>query len=191
MVAHSGKNASREDLVTDPRGAGAWAGDTTLTSGMVEDKDGQKYIVLGKRRYFANYTEVRVGLVSTPVTVMDNYGNAQDLLLESALLEWSNPRGRDNAQTSSFEKQQKQLDSAVLSFLYSEWLRGNKFTSNGLSSARYEIEGRPGKDRIKQATSRLTKQGFIVKSEGKPGRADGWSFDLTEIGIKEAAQNMS
>jgi hypothetical protein len=191
MVAHSGKNSSREDLVTDPRGAGAWAGDTTLTSGMVEDKDGQKYIVLGKRRYFANYTEVRVGLVSTPVTVMDNYGNAQDLLLESALLEWSNPSGRDKAQTSSFEKQQKQLDAAVLNFLYSESLRGNKFTSNGLSSARYEIEGRPGKDRIKQATSRLTKQGFIVKCEGKPGRADGWSFDLTEPGIKEATQNMS
>jgi hypothetical protein len=191
MVAHSGKNASREDLVTDPRGAGAWAGDTTLTSGMVEDKDGQKYIVLGKRRYFAKYTEARVGLVSTPVTIMDNYGNAQDLQLESALLEWSNPSGREKAQTSSFQKQQKQLDAAVLNFLYSESLRGNKFTSNGLISVRYEIEGRPGKDRIKQSTSRLTKQGLLAKSEGKPGHSDGWSFTLTEDGIKEATQNQS
>lgn len=191
MVAHSGKNASREDLVTDPRGAGAWAGDTTLTSGMVEDKDGQKYIVLGKRRYFAKYTEVRVGLVSTPETVMDYYGNAQDLQLESALLEWSNPSGRDNVQTSAFDKQQKQLDAAVLNFLHSESLCGNKFTLNGLISAQSEIEGRPGKDRIKQSTSRLAKKGFIVKGEGKPGRADGWCFALTESGIKEATQNLS
>lgn len=191
MVAHSGKNASREDLVTDPRGAGAWAGDTTLTSGMVEDKDGQKYIIIGKRRYFAKYTEVRVGLVSTPETIMDNYGNAQDLHLESALLEWSNSSGREKAHTSSFDQQQKQLDLAVLSFLYSELLRGSKYTLNGLIGAQSEIPGRPGKDRIKHAVSRLTKKGLIVKGEGKPGRADGWSFDLTENGTKEATQHMS
>jgi hypothetical protein len=191
MVAHSGKNASREDLVTDPRGAGAWAGDTTLTSGMVEDKDGQKYIVLGKRRYFAKYTEVRVGLVSTPVTIMDNYGNAQDLQLESALLDWSNPSCGETSQASKFDRQQKQLDAAVLEFLHSESIRGNKFTLNGLISAQSEIEGRPGKDRIKQSTSRLTRIGMIVKGVGKRGATDGWEFTLTEAGIKEVCQNLS
>jgi len=191
MVAHSGKNASREDLVTDPRGAGAWAGDTTLTSGMVEDKDGQKYIVLGKRRYFAKYTEVRVGLVSTPVTIMDNYGNAQDLQLESALLDWSNPSCGETSQASKFDRQQKKLDAAVLEFLHSESIRGNKFTLNGLISAQSEIEGRPGKDRIKQSISRLKRNGLIFKGTGKRGSADGWEFTLTEAGIKEATQNMS
>ncbi len=191
MVAHSGKNASREDLVTDPRGAGAWAGDTTLTSGMVEDRDGQKYIVLGKRRYFAKHTEVRVGLASTPVTVMDNYGNAQDLQLESALLEWSKPLGRDKSQASSFNRQQKELDSAILSFIHTELLRGNQHTQNGLISLQSEIPGCPGKDRIKQSISRLKRNGLIFKGTGKRGSADGWEFTLTEAGIKEATQNMS
>lgn len=191
MVAHSGKNASREDLVTDPRGAGAWAGDTTLTSGMVDGKDGQKYIVLGKRRYFAKHTEVRVGLVSTPETIMDNYGNAQDLQLESALLEWSNPSGRDKSQASSFDRQQKELDSAILSFIHTELLRGNKHTQNGLISLQSEISGCPGKDRIKQSINRLKRNGLIFKGTGKRGSADGWEFTLTEAGIKEATQDMS
>jgi hypothetical protein len=191
MVAHSGKNASREDLVTDPRGAGAWAGDTTLTSGMVDGKDGHKYIVLGKRRYFAKHTEVRVSLLSTPETIMDNYGNAQDLQLESALLEWSNPLGRDKTQASTFDRQQKQLDSAILSFIHTELLRGNQLTQNGLISVQSEIPGCPGKDRIKQSISRLKRNGLIFKGTGKRGSADGWEFTLTEAGIKEATQNMS
>lgn len=186
LVAHSTKQASRTDFVADPRGAGAWTGDTTLTAGMFEER-GQRYIMLGKRRYSPQHTSVRVELLSTPVTVIDNYGRMQDLKLDSALLDWGDSTAFEIFGSQSDRKDQ-QLDQELLSFLHEESLSGRSYTSNGLNMVRKRIKGAPGKDRISDSIARLTKIGHVKKGVGIVGKSTGWEFFLTDTGIQSLPQ---
>ena len=112
LIAHSAKHISRSDFISDARGAGAWAGDTTLTSGIFEDQ-GVRYLMLGKRRYSPLHTGLQISLLSTTVTVTDRYGRAQDQVLESALLHWADSSSLQNSITQIARRNEDQ-DTQVL-----------------------------------------------------------------------------
>jgi len=183
MVAHSHKHATRQDFVADPRGAGAWAGDTTLTSGIFED-DQQRYLMLGKRRYTPQHVEVKIELKTHQEAVIDPYGRNQILHLDSVWFDWSSSTGRNKSRVIAIESGAQRLDDQLLQFLVSEQSMARPYTLNGLTSVRSKIEGSPGRDSIRESIKRLKTNGFILKPKGRPGVTDGWNIEPTAAGIE-------
>lgn len=183
MVAHSHKHTTRQDFVTDPRGAGAWAGDTTLTSGIFEE-DQQRYLMLGKKRYTPQHTEVKIELKTHQETVTDPYGRDQILYLDSVRFDWSSTSGRSKSRVNALESGAERLDNQLLKFLVNEQSMGRTYTLNGLTGDRAKIEGCPGRDRIREGIKRLTVNGLVLKCNGRPGVADGWKIEPTAAGIE-------
>jgi hypothetical protein len=183
MVAHSHKHSTRKDFVADPRGAGAWAGDSTLTSGIFEEDD-QRYIMLGKRRYSPPHSEIRIELRTQHETTTDQYGRIQVVELDSTWLDWSSATVRKQSHGSAIGLADAYLDTNVLRFLVNEKLAGRSYSQNALAGARSSIEGCPSRDRIRDIISRLKSSGAIVHQPGRIGVADGWHIEPTTIGIE-------
>jgi hypothetical protein len=187
MVAHSHKHSTRQDFVADPRGAGAWAGDSTLTSGIFEEDD-QRFIMLGKRRYSPRNTEIRVELRNQQETVTDQYGRIQTVELDSAWFDWSSASGRKQRHGRTIGNADSELDVNVLRFIVQEKSAGRTYSQNGLVGAKTSIEGCPGRDRIREAISRLKGTCDILHGQGRVGVADGWNIEPTTTGIERVAR---
>ena len=187
MVAHSHKHSTRQDFVADPRGAGAWAGDTTLTSGIFEE-DGKRILMLGKKRYSPKYTELQIELKTHQETVTDPYGRDQILYLDSVWFDWTSSTERSKSRVSAVASGAKQLDDQVLTFIVNEHFMGRAHTQNGLTANRSSIEGCPGRDRLRESIKRLTAHDLILKCEGRPGVTDGWNIAPTTAGIERVAR---
>lgn len=184
LIAHSAKHVSRSDFISDARGAGAWAGDTTLTSGIFEEQ-GVRYLMLGKRRYSPLHTGLQISLLSTTVTVTDRYGRAQDQVLETAQLHWADSSSLQNSITQISRRNEDQ-DARVLRFIADRSRAGISCSFNGLYHDRSQIG--MGKDRLNGSLERLVKAGHIMKGQGTVGTNAGWNYFLTELGINAAAQ---
>lgn len=117
MVAHSHKHSTRQDFVADPRGAGAWAGDTTLTSGIFEEDD-NRFIMLGKRRYSPLHTELRVDLHKQYDTVRDLYGRVQTVELDAVSFDWSSTADRVEARESAKDASKLKKSQLIQSQMY-------------------------------------------------------------------------
>jgi len=187
MVAHSHKHSTRQDFVADPRGAGAWAGDSTLTSGIFEEGD-KRFVMLGKRRYSPRNTEIRIELRTQHETVTDQYGRLQTVELDSAWFDWSSAAGRKKSHGRTIGTADSELDVSVLRFIVKEESAERLYSQNGLISARQGIEGLPSRDRIVAAISRLKSAGDILAIRGRVGVSDGWKIEPTAAGIEKVTQ---
>ncbi len=185
MVAHSHKHATRQDFVAEPRGAGAWTGDSTLTSGIFEEGD-QRFVMLGKRRYSPRNTEIRVELRNQQETVTDPYGRPQIVELDSTWFDWSSAAGRTQSNARAIGFADSELDDNVLDFIVHEKFEGRSHSQNGLISARTGIKGCPSRDRVRAAISRLRSKSYILSSQGRVGVSDGWKIEPTAAGIERA-----
>jgi RecA-family ATPase len=183
MVAHSHKHTTRKDFVADPRGAGAWAGDTTLTSGIFEEGD-QRYIMLGKRRYSPRNSTVRVELRTQQGTTTDQYGRSQSVELDSTWFDWSSEAVRKQSHGKDIGIANTYLDDNVLKFLVLEKLAGRTYSQNKLGAHKSNIDGCPSRDRIRDAVSRLKNNGDILHKNGRSGVTEGWEFEPTAAGIE-------
>ena len=181
MVAHSHKHSTRQDFVADPRGAGAWAGDTTLTSGIFEEGE-KRFVMLGKKRYTPPNTEIRVELRNQQETVTDQYGRMQTVELDATWFDWSSATGRKQSHGRDVEIVDSELDDNLLKFIVNEQTAGRTYSQNGLVAARTNIVRCPGRDRIREAISRLKIDGSILHGQGRVGVADGWKIEPTAAG---------
>lgn len=172
MVAHSHKHSTRQDFVADPRGAGAWAGDTTLTSGIFEEDD-NRFIMLGKRRYSPLHTELRVDLHKQYDTVRDLYGRVQTVELDAVSFDWSSSTDRIEARESAKDASNLKKSQLIQSQMYM------LIEANPMHGANYYIDmtleqGGPGhsKPLKKKAIEELIASGQVdlVEPE-KKGRA--------------------
>lgn len=184
LIAHSAKHVNRSDFISDARGAGAWAGDSTLTSGIFEEA-GVRYLMLGKRRYSPLHTGLQISLLSSSETVKDRYGRPQDQVLETALLNWADSHHLEK----SANKAGKDQDEKVLRFVYGRSIAGFSCTLNSLNTARDQIG--LGKERLKASLDRLTDATLLSKGEGIIGTNSGWGYSLTEAGIKAIKQPLT
>lgn len=184
LIAHSAKNVQPSEFISDARGAGAWAGDSTLTAGIFEDK-GLRYLMLGKRRYSPLHTALQIGLLSTSATVTDRYGRLQEQVLETAQLHWADsPRLEKSA--SKAGKSNKEQDEKVLRFVHDRRMAALSCSLNALFSARDQIG--LGRERLKASLDRLVEAELLDKGEGIIGTDSGWGYTLTEAGIKAISQ---
>ena len=183
MVAHSHKHSTRQDFVADPRGAGAWAGDATLTSGIFEEGD-HRFVMLGKRRYSPRNTEIRVELRKQQETVIDPYGRIQTVELDSAWFDWSSATGRKQSHGRAIGSADTELDVNVLKFIVHGKSAGRTYSQNGLIGARTSIEGCPSRDRVRASISRLKGTSDILSTQGRVGVSDGWNIEPTAAGIE-------
>lgn len=190
MVAHSHKHSTRQDFVADPRGAGAWAGDTTLTSGIFEE-DNNRFIMLGKRRYSPRYTEIRVELRNQQAPVKDSYGRIQTVELDSVWFDWSSATVRKQAHGRTVGVVDSALDENLLKFIVSEQSASRTYSQNGLVAKRTGIVGCPGRDRIREAISRLKISGDVLHGQGRVGGSDGWHIEPTSAGIERVNRSSS
>jgi hypothetical protein len=179
LITHSTKQASRADFVTDPRGAGAWGGDTTLTMGIFEDQ-GIRFLSLGKHRYSPLHTALQIELVTTPVTVADVYGRSQTQILSSARLRWADSSPLVDA---ALGRAKATLDSTVLQFIHTQVTKGKLHTFNSLVSVREDVQLGLGKDRLKDSLQRLENDGLLEKGDGVRGSRKGWEYRLTKPGL--------
>lgn len=184
LIAHSAKHVNRSDFISDARGAGAWAGDTTLTSGIFEE-NGIRYLMLGKRRYSPLHTALQINLLSTSETVTDRYGRPQPQVLETALLQWADSSSLEKSFEQA-EHHKKKQDEKVLHFVNGRSTARLSCSLNGLIRDRDQIG--LGKDRLKESLGRLVDAALLSKGEGIIGTNSGWGYSLTDIGIKTVAQ---
>lgn len=183
LIAHSAKHVSRSDFVSDARGAGAWSGDSTLTSGIFEEA-GVRYLVLGKRRYSPLHTGLQIDLLSTAETVTDRYGRPQEQALETAFLHWADSVQLEKS-VDQVKQQLEQQDKKVLRFLADRSAAGLPCSFNKLIRDRDQVGF--GKDRLKGSLDRLQLGLLINKGKGSIGTDEGWDYSLTDAGLKTIA----
>ncbi len=180
LIAHSAKNVQPSEFISDARGAGAWAGDSTLTAGIFDEK-GSRYLMLGKRRYSPLHTALQIGLLSTSATVKDRYGRLQEQVLETAQLHWADS-SRLEKSASKAGKSDKEQDEKVLRFVHGRYVAALSCSLNALCGARDQIG--LGKERLKDSLRRLVDIKLLDKGEGIIGTDSGWGYTLTEAGVK-------
>lgn len=188
LVAHTSKNASR-DLLFDPRGAGAWTGDTTLTAGIYED-GGCRYLMLGKRRYSPLYTRVAVTLVSADEEVQDQYGRQQTVRLNSALLTWADDVVADSRVITPEALAERAAD-AVLAFIVAESRVGRCYSVGELTKPEQIARIGFSRDTVRAAVKRLDEQGHVQRPTGRKGSSEGWKVVPTPAGILRAQAAVS
>lgn len=188
LVAHTSKNASR-DLLFDPRGAGAWTGDTTLTAGIYED-GGSRYLMLGKRRYSPLYTRVAVTLISTDEEVQDQYGRQQTVRLNSALLTWADDAPAD-ARVITPEALAERAADAVLAFIVAESRAGRCYSVGELTKPEQIARIGFARDTVRAAVKRLDEQGHVQRPTGRKGTSAGWQVVPTAAGVLRVDAAMS
>lgn len=180
LVTHTTKQATPKDFTATARGAGAWAGDVTLTAGIFGDA-GQRALKLGKRRYSPPHTSVALNLVSTTVQLKDRYGRQQDQVLDAVLLDWADG-SEDVALRDQARSKGNALQAAVLRFIDDQGRAGRLYTRNDLERARDQIQFGLGKDRLADALNDLVDAGLLKKGSGVKGTKAGWEFSLTDAG---------
>jgi hypothetical protein len=130
-----------EAVQLSARGAGAIEADAHQTAYIVED-GGKRWMVLGKRRFEAKWTEVELVSDSREVTGEDEYGN-----LESFYLRWSIPtptavRREEARAVAAAEREQAEdtkARTAILEAVETAWRAGNPI---GRTAAKAAVEKR-------------------------------------------------
>ena len=186
LIAHAAKHVNRSDFISDARGAGAWAGDSTLTAGIFEEQ-GVRYLMLGKRRYSPQHTTLQIKHLSTSVTVTDPYGRDQNLVLDTALLKFVNSQVVDKFVDSAAIRAQE-LHQRILRQIRDRSSAGLSCSQNSLSDVREQVLAGIGPDRLKSALRQLVNDGLIAKAMGIIGTNSGWDYSLTEAGTKALTQ---
>lgn len=184
LVAHVQKGIGRDEHVTDPRGASAWGGDTTLTLGIF-DEGGRRYVRLGKRRYAPPHTELKVAYLQKMVHATDLYGQSQEVILDAVELDWSDEDERAAASTAASEAEQVRVAGLVLRYLADAHDRGEARTLNDLKRERESLEQGLGRDAVDKAVNWLKRQGTVKLRTGVNGSKKGWGVLLTEQGIAQ------
>jgi hypothetical protein len=150
MVGHSHKHSTRNEFITDPRGAGAWGGDTTLTSGIFEEDD-VRYIVLGKKRYSPRYLELRLELRQSSQTAVDEFSRIQTVILDSVTFDWSSATDREIARESAVEAAAQSKTETLQAVMW-EMVRTEPERSMSYYYNKSKEDGGPGHTwKVKQA----------------------------------------
>lgn len=138
VIGHPPKNLSgRGDARTlSMRGAGAWVGDVRATAFVVRE-NGQRFIVLGKRRFESRWEELAVESFVQDVVVPDEFGEEVTLKLRWGIPtppKLSRQKVQEVAAEAAREKAEAELRHAVRDAVQLAWRSGFPLNREGIKA---------------------------------------------------------
>lgn len=135
-IGHIAKaQIGRSDVANlSDRGAGSFEGDTGQNCYLVEDK-GERLFLLGKRRFEARWTELRIESQSADVLAVDQWGDLETTVLRWGILRpMDTPRqqAREEAEKAEERKRVGDMRQSILHAVETAWIAGNPINKTGV-----------------------------------------------------------
>ncbi len=170
IVAHLPKNVSREDIAKlTPRGASAWVGDVNATVFLISDPalDGKRFLVLGKRRFEPEYTEMEVVSEVHSCVAVTPWGERQNR--RYVVCDLKGLTRKDSRAVQAAKAQSESYAKDIVEFLTREYEVAQKDGGawSGMTGGRIE-KGVAGKAaNVRQSLAEMVKAGALQsKTEG-------------------------
>ena len=146
LVAHLAKSVNRADIATlSVRGASAWVGDANATAYLIsaENIPGKRFLVLGKRRFEPEFTEIEVSSEVFPYRTDTPWGRRQSL--RYMVCDLKGLADRDRMAVQAAKARSEKYAKAITDLLASEYDSALKDGGiwHGLTTNRIE-KGAPG-----------------------------------------------
>lgn len=165
IVAHTAKVASREDVKTwTARGAGAFGGDVNATAFIINVND-TRFMVLDKRRFEADFTEIKFRTESYGEDIVTPWGKVQHVRYRYGIPEVAERDERVNAKSIERELVSKQADDRIKGAIIQEV---NKAFVDKEKLSKTQIKNLvtgSGK-RIGELVDELVEKGVLTMTEG-------------------------
>lgn len=116
------------------RGAGSFEADVEQNCYLVEDK-GERLFLLGKRRFEAKWTELKVESHSAEVLAVDQWGDLETTVLRWGILtpmESPRKQAREEAEKAEELKRRGDMRDAIRNAVQIAWQSGNPLSKNGV-----------------------------------------------------------
>jgi hypothetical protein len=165
LVGHLAKilTGRRDVQALSTRGAGAIKADANQTIFLVAEDDGRRFLVLGKRRFEPEWTELEVRPGTADTIAVDEFGKPVPLTLRWGLPvppTMSRAEAREDAQHREADQARQTLRAAVLETVEAAWARGMPINREGV-----KLDCRGRREDIVAAIAVLISEGWLVEVE--------------------------
>lgn len=172
IVTHLPKALNRAGI-TDitPRGASAWSGDVNAVQYVIKDDnlDDERFLVLGKRRFEAEFTEIRFETKCYFEETITKQGMTQQIPIRYAIAHKSSSSSRENAKQDAQKKtrqiREMELREAILGVVEKKQRNGTDCINRDAIRRSIRVKKQTALDLIAQ----LLEDGLLTEEPLAPG----------------------